>query len=89
MFGSSFKSSLGTVQVAETQLTIAATSSQPPGHQPSPGARLDTGDDRLQSASLAGGRIYAVLNDRCRPVGDSTTCRIPPSVEITSDDAMM
>ncbi|MDQ1397889.1 MAG: hypothetical protein QOG64_3148 [Acidimicrobiaceae bacterium] len=61
----------GTVAVQETRLPIKTTSSPPGGRQPAPGPRVDTGDDRMQSAVMADGRLWASMGDRCLPAGDT------------------
>ncbi len=55
------------VSVTETDRSVARTTSPPAASQPGAGSpKLDTGDDRLESAVWSNGNLWAGGNDSCR-----------------------
>jgi hypothetical protein len=63
------------VSFTDNGLVIAHTTSPPSAAQPGQGKltpRLDTGDDRLESAVWSGGNLWAAGNDRCQSAADTT-----------------
>ncbi|WP_158692665.1 hypothetical protein [Streptomyces roseochromogenus] len=62
----------GVSRSSSNDVGIATTSSPPPASQPNTSLTLDTGDDRIESASFRGGALWVAANDSCQPSGQPT-----------------
>lgn len=66
---------------------IAKTSSPPNGRQPAasrkgPQIRVDTGDDKVESAVFRDGIVWLTSGDACKPAGDKTTRACARIIEV-------
>jgi hypothetical protein len=72
----------GDVAWTETDPVIVPTSIPPNADQPGATTSISTDDDRLLSATSAGGVLYVSSNDACVPSGDSVPRPCPRLIEV-------